>query len=386
MENILDTEDLTRFLESDTDTREEKAEEVLVEEVEGVKLQKACTNCRRKKKKCGSEKPICSRCKKLNQCCIYEPMKKRGKKPSSELSDKRRKFSKEEEKIISSFLLSSNSSQNLLVSNRIFDLPRERSAWKLLEFFAKTVSKNFVNLSLIPCKDICVIFYAGMLYFATQHLNHKFKTDGTFYHAVERWNGILDRQGLTQAGVMHSLHKQFGILDNDLAKLAYLEEKFMPRSALTIPFLENADSKYAFFKEFCQGKESDGSLKLNTIFEVNDKFEKYFGFSKESIIFELNEAVNGLLPFGSNIISLLATEEGLKKYVDVYSMQVRNTRVSSEGLFLPIELEIPNSIILDLRAKDGEFEKFQVFAITRERGSFWNFVSEICVYFIPLYR
>ncbi|KAG0648866.1 putative transcriptional regulatory [Hyphodiscus hymeniophilus] len=41
------------------------------------RIRQACVNCRRKKSRCGGEKPVCSICKRLDQVCVYDSPRNR---------------------------------------------------------------------------------------------------------------------------------------------------------------------------------------------------------------------------------------------------------------------------------------------------------------------
>eukprot|EP00924_Labyrinthula_sp_SR-Ha-C_P007040 snap_masked-scaffold_8-processed-gene-7.28-mRNA-1 protein AED:1.00 eAED:1.00 QI:0/-1/0/0/-1/1/1/0/363 len=346
------------------------------------KLQQACSSCRKKKRKCDSKKPICTRCISLGQSCFYEPAKKRGRKSRQMENVVKNKFTRTETDMIKSLFLSVNTPEPILSSCSLQIFGKEHLAWKLLDFFSQEVSKNFEALSLVPCSDISSLFYAGMIYELGNHLEYRAKHDGTFSHAVDRFTEIVTEKGLTYSGVLKTLERQFNLHDQleqteKLApNLSYLSKSY---------FFTDATGKYPSFKEVSVGIDNEKKVSLNKEYEVNSQFEAMFGYSSEHLSFIFEQSVTGVLPAGSNVISLLGSEGALMKYVSMYAVVAQHSCKPNEMLTMPGEIELCNSLVVDLHTRSG-WRKFQVFTLTYESGSFSEYVCENRMHFIPLER
>eukprot|EP00924_Labyrinthula_sp_SR-Ha-C_P007039 snap_masked-scaffold_8-processed-gene-7.37-mRNA-1 protein AED:1.00 eAED:1.00 QI:0/-1/0/0/-1/1/1/0/365 len=346
----------------------------------GPKLQQACSSCRKKKKKCDRLQPVCTRCISQGETCFYDPPKKRGRKTSKKKKNLSNKFTKTEKDLIQNLFLSLNSPEPCIFSVNFQIFGKEHLSWKLLEFFTREVSNNSEALSSVPCSDLSSFFCAAMLYQLGNHLAYRAKHDGTFTHAVNTFTEIVTQKGLTYSGVLETLQKQF-YRGNELEKKQKLVSNYS--SLRYSPFLLDAAANYPSFKQSSKGVDSENLLSLDIKYEVNAEFEAMFGYSSEHLEFVLAQSVNGVLPAGSNVISLLGSEEAVMKYMNMYAVEVQHSSFANEDLIMPVEMELCNSVILDLQTRNG-CRKFQVFTLTYETGSFKEYLCENRIHFMPL--
>eukprot|EP00924_Labyrinthula_sp_SR-Ha-C_P007041 snap_masked-scaffold_8-processed-gene-7.26-mRNA-1 protein AED:1.00 eAED:1.00 QI:0/-1/0/0/-1/1/1/0/356 len=345
----------------------------------GPKLQQACSNCRKKKKKCDSLKPFCTRCFSLGQSCFYEPARKRGRKAVLHKKVVSNKFTKTEKDMIKNLFPSFSSHEPVLSSLNLQIFRKEHLAWKMLEFFSQQVSKNFEALSFVPCYDFTPVFCAGMLYQLGNHLDYRVKHDGTFTHAVDKFTEIVTGKGLTYSGVLETLQRQF-YLDNRLEDTKKINSNLSNRG--NTPFLLDAADYYPSFRQICKGNDTANKWFHERKYEVNNRFESTFGYSSENLNIFFEQSVNGILPVGSNIISLLSSEEGLLKYIGVFALKAQQYFEDKQGLTMPIEVDLCNNVVLELQTRNG-WRKFQVFSLVAETGSFSGYSSEHTVHFVP---
>eukprot|EP00924_Labyrinthula_sp_SR-Ha-C_P003116 snap_masked-scaffold_50-processed-gene-1.76-mRNA-1 protein AED:1.00 eAED:1.00 QI:0/0/0/0/1/1/2/0/346 len=334
-----------------------------------LKLQQACSNCRKKKRKCDSIKPSCSRCLSLDQPCSYAPARKRGPKPQQKGRSQVLKFSTSEKEVLGNLLLAPEFSFHTLNPHI---QSKESLSWNILQYFAYHVSKNFGTLSFIPCNDFTLFFYAGMIYQIGNILQYRVQKDGTFNHAVNQFNKIITDKGLNFTGLSKTLLSQFnrGIKNSTDS---------VHEPITQVPFFINGQQMYCSFKETIERKKTKQKLNVEIKCEVNKNFEKVFGYSNGYLNFALEQSVNGVLPFGSS------SEDALMKYIEVFALEMKHIKLDDETLSLPIQMNLCNSVILDLQTIHG-LKKFQVFVLINEHGSFENYISENQIYFIPLFK
>eukprot|EP00924_Labyrinthula_sp_SR-Ha-C_P000088 snap_masked-scaffold_39-processed-gene-0.3-mRNA-1 protein AED:1.00 eAED:1.00 QI:0/-1/0/0/-1/1/1/0/358 len=343
-----------------------------------IRLTKACTSCQKKKRSCDSKKPSCTRCLTSNQLCIYEVAKKRGRKPEKGINKiKFKKFSKSEKQAIYDMFLSSQKPENLELACKHNIFSKQKLAWNIVDFVALKISEKIDVDSTSPKLDSSNFFFASMIFYAQNQLLYRLHVDGTYSYPAKKFTDILSTRRLSYPVLHTAVETKFGVVNNHVRR----KNRIHSVSCLKHMFSKNVPC----YKQVGTVQFDATDMTCTYLYEVNKSFEKVFGFSAEEIGFILDQNINGLLPFGSNLISTLGSEQSLCKYIDNFSIVMGNSAYKGEIIDVPMKMPVPFAVILELQTVFG-WSRFQVMAVHSESGGFGDFGTATEISFVPIER
>eukprot|EP00924_Labyrinthula_sp_SR-Ha-C_P003886 snap_masked-scaffold_3-processed-gene-7.15-mRNA-1 protein AED:1.00 eAED:1.00 QI:0/-1/0/0/-1/1/1/0/404 len=279
-----------------------------------VEYRKTCQSCASQKRKCGGEKPCCSRCIRLGKTCFYEPVKQRGRKRKDRGNIKLHKIMKlrHDNQLKSygnhslvSFLFNSvlRSTKAASVSVLNFDISRHLSAFR-----SHCVSKN-LDPSYFPVSSIASALS---------------KEDNSFFFSDVN-SRKLDWKDW----------KEFSLFDPRVGSEFNKTVKMTPMLAgMVLLPLRRAKYNNSFP---CVRIRSDISTTANPKeryldVEMNLEFTRVFGVTVENIREALSNSLLGFLPFGTGIMSSISPEDELRRYLEIHCLKMQ---------FLPKPQSVP---------------------------------------------
>eukprot|EP00924_Labyrinthula_sp_SR-Ha-C_P009389 snap_masked-scaffold_2-processed-gene-22.13-mRNA-1 protein AED:1.00 eAED:1.00 QI:0/-1/0/0/-1/1/1/0/350 len=349
-------------------------------ETSSVRLKGSCERCSRLKRQCDSKKPSCSRCCKFKAECVYKPVKKRKKKTVSNLVPKpkykKMNFSEAETELLTCFL--KDESLSLFKAGKEYE--DIEAAWNIFEWFVSKVSyPNLVSYSA-ETGNKALHFILGNIFTLQSFIKSLTFMDKERKEFEGKLNKLLTIEGFELSELIKIYVDQLNFDEINELFEGCSEKKIITN----FPFVSAIKKRHAFCKTCVKCIDYWDFPNFNFTFEVNDFFEKMFGYSKQNITEDVLYTPSCILPFGSSVISRIAKEENIKQYLESNLFQYAKTCPDGEQRYVPYTLEFPNSIIMELNTADEGVQRFQIWVEYYESIDRMNFCQQTKLYFVAL--
>eukprot|EP00924_Labyrinthula_sp_SR-Ha-C_P016036 maker-scaffold_4-snap-gene-17.56-mRNA-1 protein AED:0.01 eAED:0.01 QI:166/1/1/1/1/1/3/621/423 len=306
-----------------------------------IELKPSCESCILSKVKCSREKPVCARCRRTARSCTYLPRKRRKKQ-----TDKRMLPFGFGDILMGQMQLNKNTGKRI------------NFGWRLME----DLIKKFGTGSGVLMFDI-------RRHFRMYQLDSRKRAHiASVNKELKVFEAVLAREQVNLDDYFDYKNMVLGTINNEkdaaVAKnsfslfnssLSEISPRFIAGSRYMITELEEQlKTNVPCLKLQLQMSSFISPEQRSVYLSLNEAFTKVFGKSHKEILLSLEKTVSGYLPLGTNIISLLAPEDEILKFLELQCIKMRHLERPTS---VPWYWEIPSVTVMRMNALRNAGEK-----------------------------
>eukprot|EP00924_Labyrinthula_sp_SR-Ha-C_P013425 snap_masked-scaffold_5-processed-gene-1.48-mRNA-1 protein AED:1.00 eAED:1.00 QI:0/-1/0/0/-1/1/1/0/381 len=331
-----------------------------------TKFRKTCESCALQKRKCGGEKPSCSRCLRMNRECVYEPMKRRGRKRRQDIS------------------YTFQISKRTVADCDIVSIEKNKFISFLFKFVLKgstTGANSIINFDI------------------GRHLQ-AFRNHSSAQNLIQNDNGLEELSTMivssSESGLIRNIRsrevswddwKKFSLFDERVGGAFNSNVPLSPvcSEAVLLPIRRARDSnKYPCMRMRSDISTSKGPKERYFKVEVSREFTRVFGLTAEDIKEKLSGSLLGFMPFGIGLMSLLAPTDELRKYLEIHCMKAEYLEKPKQSPWLWETFDISVYNLFVNSGRKGETSSFLLTSAIRYLNTVDSCFEEIYIFPKPL--
>eukprot|EP00924_Labyrinthula_sp_SR-Ha-C_P015873 snap_masked-scaffold_4-processed-gene-11.28-mRNA-1 protein AED:1.00 eAED:1.00 QI:0/-1/0/0/-1/1/1/0/368 len=329
-------------------------------------LKHSCRECSFQKRKCDGKKPSCARCIRLSRSCTYDYQKRRGRKRKerelNQILGSRKAFSINKfgaackNSIATFFFMSALETKNYLSDEVVqFDVGRHLLAFKNHSLVS---GSNIFGAEASHLNNILLSIKYSKFVKGVESREITWDDWKRFSLFDERLGGLYNKDIKLSEGIARNIMLP-------MRTIRVTEEFPLMRTRSDVSTLNNPQERYF-------------------VAEVNKPFQRIFGLSANDIMTKLSNSLVGFLPFGTGIISLIAPEQELRKYMEIHCLKAKYLKAPKSAPWVWETFDISPMNLFINSGRPGETSTFLLTSVIRYLNGKDSVFEEVYIYPKPI--